>query len=146
MTEKDGNPLHPVESLSSLNKNDTALQKTVQALGLANIQRHFFICADQTTDKCCDRAASLTAWTYLKKRLKELQLDHPTGEICIFRTKANCLRVCQQGPIVVIYPDGVWYHSAHPPVIERILQEHILGNQIVSDYLFLDHPLPEPDL
>lgn len=146
MSEKDGNPLHPVEPSSSMNKDAAALHKTVQALGLANIQRHLFICADQTIDKCCDRAASLTAWTYLKKRLKELQLDHPTGDTYIFRTKANCLRVCQQGPILVIYPDGVWYHSAHPPVIERILQEHVLNNQVVSDYLLLHHPLSEPGL
>lgn len=123
----------------------SALQKTVKALGLAKIQRHIFICADQTVDKCCDKAASIEAWTYLKKRLKDLNLDQPTDS-CVFRTKANCLRVCQQGPIIVIYPDGVWYHSATPPVIERIIQEHVLKNQIVSEFLFLQHPLPEQSL
>ncbi|WP_299484907.1 ferredoxin [Acaryochloris sp. IP29b_bin.137] len=123
-----------------------ALQKTVQALGLARIQRHIFICADQTVDKCCDKASSLAAWAYLKTRLKELKLDNPTAENFVFRTKANCLRVCQRGPIMVIYPDGVWYHSAAPPVIERILQEHLLGNQIVEDYLLLHHPLTEIEL
>ncbi len=138
MTEKPSQDaaVHPEAS---------ALQKTVKALGLAKIQRHIFICADQTVDKCCDKADSIEAWTYLKKRLKELDLDQPNGN-CVFRTKANCLRVCQQGPIVVIYPDGVWYHSATPPVIERIIQEHLLKNQILSEFLFLQHPLPTSPL
>ncbi|BDM82422.1 (2Fe-2S) ferredoxin domain-containing protein [Acaryochloris marina] len=129
-------------AVTTAHPQESALQKTVKALGLAKIQRHIFICADQTVDKCCDKAASIEAWTYLKKRLKELGLDQPTDS-CVFRTKANCLRVCQQGPIIVIYPDGVWYHSATPPVIERIIQEHLLKNQIVSEFLFLQHPLPE---
>jgi (2Fe-2S) ferredoxin len=122
-----------------------SLHACVKALGLAQIQRHVFICADQTLPKCCSKAESLESWDYLKQRLKELNLDQPTAERpnCIFRTKANCLRVCQQGPILVVYPDGIWYHSATPEVIEQIIQQHLLENRIVKDYVFLVHPLPE---
>lgn len=119
------------------------LAENVESLGISKIQRHLFLCADQTKPKCCSKADSIKSWDYLKKRLKELELDVPTDERqnCVFRTKANCLRVCAAGPILLVYPDGVWYRNATPEVIEQVIQEHLLGNKVVTEYAFVTHPL-----
>jgi (2Fe-2S) ferredoxin len=110
------------------------------AYGVGRIARHIFLCADQTEPKCAPRERTLVAWDYLKRRIAELGLGG--GDRVVYRTKANCLRMCASGPIALVYPDGTWYHSADPPVIERILQEHIIGGTPVEEYVFAVNPLP----
>lgn len=115
------------------------LNALVEDLRIRKIRRHIFLCADQTKPACSSKEEGLDSWNYLKKRLEELGLTK--ADDAVYRTKANCLRVCHQGPIAVVYPEGIWYHSVTPQVLERIIRQHLIGGRPVEENVFARNSL-----
>jgi len=130
----------------------------VAALSIGRADRHLLLCAGQSTPRCSERDRSLAVWSHLKRRLKEEGLTSAPpsaagergdgapasrpGQGRVLRSKVDCLRICEQGPIAVVYPEGVWYRLVDEAAVDRIVEEHLRGGRVVADLVFARAPLP----
>ena len=118
------------------------LDEVTAKLGIGDYHRHVFLC---TGGKCNTEQVGEEAWDALKKLLKEKNLSLSAGPNACYRTRAGCLRVCQDGPIMVVYPEGTWYHDMSADKIPQFVQQHLVQGQPIREWIFADNPLSEDD-
>lgn len=112
------------------------LQAAVQKLGIGRYRRHVFLC---TGPSCCSPEEGLKAWEALKAGIKERELG--SGPNACYRSKVGCLRICCHGPTMVVYPEGKWYHGMTAERVPRFVQEHLMENRPIEEWIFAENPL-----
>ena len=115
------------------------LPVVAEKLGIGKYHRHVFLC---TGDQCCSPEVGSAAWEVLKKELKEKNLSLSDGPNACYRTKVGCLRICQSGPIAVVYPEGTWYAGLTAERIPLFVQQHLIEGEPISEWVFAENPLP----